>query len=403
MLKRWRWPLGSSVFVLLSQAFRLPSPVRDAASGAWPAGFSLHLPPLYWLFAPFCGPADRITLLSYHQAVVFLVYAVAAILVFLGLRKGALGVLLLIVFLSWTVLIPHPQARLVAVDPDILLIDFHSHTSFSHDGRKWPIAFTPERNMRWHQAQGYGAAFITDHNRIDAAEQAKAVTRADWRQTGYRSLEGEEVSLLKTHLVVLGAHERIDNQPWDSNPRKIRLFIAEMNKRRLPVIASIPEYWLYHWKPTITSMGTVDDFIAWGIQGFEIVNSAPIAGDFPPAYRRRIVELCRAHNLPMTGISDTHGWGYATAAWNAMRVPGWQQMDPDQLETVVLKTLKSEGVEAVEVLERARYNPEQFLSLLCSPFIDAGIYWRSLQLLEVLSWIFWIWLATAIHKLWLKK
>ena len=25
----------------------------------------------------------------------------------------------------------------------------------------------------------------------------------------------------------------------------------------------------------------------------------------------------------MTGISDNHGWGYATAVWNAVRLPGW--------------------------------------------------------------------------------
>ena len=41
----------------------------------------------------------------------------------------------------------------------------------------------------------------------------------------------------------------------------------------------------------------------WGIAGFEIINSAPKALDFPEAKRREIIALCRLHNLPMTGIS----------------------------------------------------------------------------------------------------
>jgi len=392
--KAWRLPLFLSGLFLLSQACPLPSPVRNAATGLWAQGFSLHLPPLYVLFAPFCGIADRLTLLSYHQAIVSIVGAVLAAFLILGIRKGAAATLLFVLFLAWVILVPHPMARLTAADSDVLLIDFHSHTKVSHDGRP---TFTAASNMRWHEAQGYGAAFITDHNRVESSQEAKTLSRADWRQSSYGSLEGEEVSLLKTHLVVLGVHERIDNQPYDSDPAKIHAFITAMNKRKLPVIASIPEYWLYHWAPSPAALGSVDDFIAWGINGFEIINSAPITLDFPPAYRKHIVELCRLHNLPMTGISDNHGYGYATAAWNALRLPGWRDMDPDQLESAVLKTLKTKGFEAVEVLERARYNPETSLGLLLSPLNDAGLYWRSLSVAETFSWIGWIWLICGIQ------
>ena len=185
----------------------------------------------------------------------------------------------------------------------------------------------------------------------------------------------------------------------DSDPKKIPVFIKDMHKKKIPVIASIPEYWWYHWYGS--ALGTVDDFITWGIDGFEIINSAPKALDFPPAYRRHIVALCREYHLPMTGISDNHGWGYATAAWNAMRIPGWQAMDPDKLEGAVLKQLKTMGFEAVEVLERARYNPENHLELLWSPFAELGILWRSLTPALALSCVAWIWvfyLASRIVK-----
>src|SRR5438876_3408586 len=122
----WRTPLFLSGFVLLSQAFPLPSPVRDAATGAWPHGYSLHLPVDYILFSPFCGIAVRLSLLSFHQAVVFLVYLLIGLLVGLGLARGGMFCLVFLVYLVWVILIPHPMARLVAHEPDTILIDFHS-------------------------------------------------------------------------------------------------------------------------------------------------------------------------------------------------------------------------------------------------------------------------------------
>src|SRR5258708_3393425 len=391
MPKSWRWPLFLSGLILLSQGFPLPSPVRDASTGNWVSGFTLHLPRLYILFAPFCGIADRLTLLSYHQAIVFLVYLVAGSFIFLRVRQAGALLGTFIVYLAWVILIPHPQARLAAKDSDTLLIDFHSHTSFSHDGRKYFIPFTPERNMRWHADQGYGAAFITDHNLIDASKIAKEISRKNWQRTGYRSLEGEEASLYKTHLVILGVHEKIDNRPYDSDPAKVKVFISDMHKKHIPVIASIPEYWWYHWDGS--PLGTYADFITWGIDGFEIINSAPKALDFPPSYRHRIVELCWERNLPITGVSDNHGWGYATATWNAMKIPGWRDLDPDQLEAVVIQHIKLRGFSAVQGLQRARFNPRRFRGFLASPVLNAGIYWRSLTGPEVVSWLAWIWMG----------
>lgn len=378
----WRLPLFLSGLLLLSQAFPLAAPVRDAASGVWVAGYTLHFPRWHLFFSPFCGLADLITVLSLHQLILTAVYVIGGCFIFLPWRKAGLVVIAFLMFVAWGALVPHPMSRLISSDPDVLLIDFHSHSCVSHDGRP---SFTPEANMAWHQAQGYGASFITDHNRVESSQKAKAVSRQDWQATGYRSLEGEEVSLYRTHLVLLGNHERVDNSPYDSDPTKIPVFLKDMHKKGWIVIASLPEYWFYHW-----GQG-VQDFVVWKMDGFEILNSAPKALDFPPAHRLEIVELCRQHNLPMTGISDNHGYGYATAAWNAMWIPGWQQLDPDRLEQAVLQILRKEGFGAVQVLERAVYRPGSRWKVLISPFVNLALYWRSLQLFQVLSWIGWVW------------
>src|SRR5262249_26089212 len=96
-----RSPLFLCGVVLLSQTFPLPSPVRDAATGAWPAGFSLNLPPLYMVFAPFCGVADRLSLLSYHQILIFMAYLILALILGLGPRRASVMLLGFLAFLVW--------------------------------------------------------------------------------------------------------------------------------------------------------------------------------------------------------------------------------------------------------------------------------------------------------------
>lgn len=400
MRKPWHAPLFWSGILFLSQAFRLPSPVRNAATADWVSGYSLYFPPSYLVFAPFYGIADRLTLLSYHQIIAALVYVIIAGMVLFGMRRWFMALFAFILFVAWSALAPRPMAKLVAPSPDTLLIDFHSHSEVSHDGRK---GFSADANRQWHRKQGYNAAFITDHNKIDSSQKAKELSRTDWQTTGYRSLEGEEISLWKTHLVTLGVPERIDNRPYDSDPRKVSGFIQDMQKKKIPVIASLPEYWFYHWPvwpPQWNDASYAFDPVAYplmAVQGFEIINSAPKALDFPPAYRRQIVDWCQKNNLFMTGISDTHGYGI-TAVWNAMHLPGWQQLDPDQLQAAVLSVLRTKGFHAVEVLERVRYNPENVLEVALAPMVNAVLYWRGLSTGEAISWVAWTWLAFGIRR-----
>src|SRR6185436_1334302 len=152
-----------------------------------------------------------------------------------------------------------------------------------------------------------------------------------------------------------------------------------MKKKGLPVIASLPEYWKYHWPEGILK------WIGAGVSGFEIVNSVPKALAFPRVGRRRVADLCRQNGLFMTGVSDNHGYGYATAAWSAMHLPGWQAMDPDSLETVVLKSLKAGRTDSVQVLKREAH------------------LWRIMQPWQAISWVGWIWFITISNRIYARK
>jgi hypothetical protein len=378
----WKGPTLSSGLLLITWSYHDSSPVWDAASLTAVSGFHLVHPPLHVLLTPLTSVADYLTVMSVPQLGMFLSAVLALFFFFWPLRRAVLASLLMSVFLAWGTLVPRPMSRLVPEDADVLLIDFHSHSNVSHDARPW---FTPERNRRWHAAQGYGAGFLTDHNRVEGAVQAKEASRLDWRVSGFRSLQGEEISLYKMHLVVLGNREWIDNRPYDSDPAKIPAFIRDMSAKGYVVIASLPEYWQHQWGAGVEGM------VAAGVSGFELISSAPKALAFPRSLRASIVRRCREKNLVLTGISDNHGLGFATAAWNAMRIPGWQLMDPDRLEAAVLSRLKSKRYEAVQVLERRRLLPEKAAEWAFSPISGVAIYLRNLSGEQLLAWIFWIW------------
>jgi predicted metal-dependent phosphoesterase TrpH len=377
-LRQWRAPLLAVGFILFAHAHSVPA-IRDAVTKSSVPLFHLQFPVWHLIFTPLCSVADFLTVLSLHELEAFLVWTF--VLILLLSRRRVLGIMLFLLFVAWAALIPRPMARLVCADPDVLLVDFHSHTQYSHDGRH---SFTPEANMRWHARQGFEAGFITDHNRTEASKIAHDESKAEWRATGYESLEGEEVSLLKTHLVLLGNRERIDNSPYDSDTSRISTFVRDMHRQGFLVVASLPEYWFYHWGKG------VQDFVDWGMDGFEIINSAPKALDFPRPLQLEVIDLCRKNNLFMTGISDNHGYGYATDAWNAVRLPGWPQMDPESLEMQLLSFIKKTGFSAVQVIERTTIAPTRRLDLFWNSIANFVQYWRQLSLSQVISWVCWL-------------
>src|SRR5580698_5010564 len=97
MSRSWRFPLLLSGLALLSQAFPLPSPVRDASTLMWAQGF--HLLFLFWhvFFTPFCGLADLLTVQSLRQADVLIAYAVLGC-IFAGKKRGPLLFFFFLVF-----------------------------------------------------------------------------------------------------------------------------------------------------------------------------------------------------------------------------------------------------------------------------------------------------------------
>lgn len=383
--------LGSCT-IFLGRLFPVPALLRDAVAGGYAAGVSLDFGWGYLATAPFSALADLLTFNTPRQHAVWSAYLLLAGPAMLRLALGSKRpvsplklygayLLLLAGFLAWGALCPRPSARLSAGDPDILVLDFHSHTSRSHDGRRLPPAFSPARNNRWHERQGFHAGFVTDHNRADALQEALAAAEGG----GYRPLGGEELSLHDSHILALGNVSRIDPAAYSDGLGGLKRFLRESETREGALsVLSLPEYSLHHW-------GRLEELFEAGADGVELENSSPKGLAFPSERKLRVLKLAEKHGVFVCGVSDSHGWGSATYAWSLLRIPGHARMSPAELKIAVMDKLASGGFSAVSVVTRLKNEEAGGGLLLADPFLASWLILRSFtpaQSASALSWLF---------------
>ena len=308
------------VLLLLVTALRPLSPLVDAITGSVPGDADLDRPILYVMFAPLSNVLDALTFFSQGRAEWALAVWIIALGVWGALRpatapitrrrrvaRALAGPGLLVLLAAAAVLLPRPVPRLVTSSGAGTVIDYHAHTSASHDGRPgWTLA----RFARWHARQGFDASYVTDHNVIyDGSLPPPA-------GTAISLLPGVEWSVYRQHVVAIGPVEPLPRDSFgESTPRMLRIFGAIERQGGLS-IASLPEYWRNHRE----ELGA---FVLAGVDGFEIVNCSPKGLAFPSDGRREVLALAGGHNLVVVGASDNHGWGQVTCVWNVSR-PGAQ-------------------------------------------------------------------------------
>jgi hypothetical protein len=305
------------VLLLLVTAIHPLPPLVDAFTGSVPGGVDLDRPILYVTFAPLSDILDTFTFFTVGRAAwAFAVWAI--VLAAWGALRGAsslrrriwralLGPAILALLAVAALVLPRPVPRLSVTDGSGVVIDYHAHTSLSHDGRPgWTLA----RLARWHERQGFQASYVTDHNVIyDGSLPPPA-------GTSINLLPGVEWSVYQQHIVAIGPVQPIARDSFGgSTERMVRIF-GTIERQGALAIASLPEYWEHHWD----DLGT---FVTAGVDGFEIVNCAPKALAFPSDLRRVVLQLAAGHDLFVVGASDNHGWGQVTCVWNVSQ-PGAQ-------------------------------------------------------------------------------
>ena len=393
MRLRWRVPAVLSACVVVAQLFPL-SPLVDVVAGVPPASARLAYPASHVLLAPLTLLADWLNGGSRRDLVGFAVWAVVAFaLVRLAARRparrplrealvAALFVGALAAFAGWGYWFQRPIPRLVSVDADQLVLDIHSHTALSHDGRK---GFGAAQNAAWHARAGFDVAFITDHNVFGAAK----AWRIDAPLRRPRLLDGEEISLAGIHLLALGTVAAVPNRPYDASWDSTGALIRRLHADSVFLVPTLPEDWRRH---TGAEFGQLSE---WGVDGFEIWTSAPQAMDLPPSARRTVISWSRLENHPVFGSTDMHGFGNAATVWNLVRLPGWRILGDGMLARVLVARFRSGGVAANQVVALRRWLPETRLGSAFDVPLNLVLLLRTASRPHAAALLGWIWILAA--------
>jgi predicted metal-dependent phosphoesterase TrpH len=313
----------------------------------------LVLPAGYLLLAPVCNTLDAISLFSGRQHFAFLVTVAVVYAAWRLLRQrragkihvrcgketlvASLALLAVVTLYAAGTMLARPLARLAMSAPDDVVIDFHSHTSFSWDGRR---DFPPEANRLWHRTSGFDVAYITDHGSFDGALQA-ALRNPARAGDGTVLLSGIEVRSDGEHLDILGT-DAGDAAAYKGDTLAEGIFL-----RKVRVEKPVPPLVL------LTLPGQLHpEQSAVPIDAVEISDGAPRALSEIDTQRASILRLAREHGAALVAGSNNHGWASASPAWSVMAIPGWRSMTPSQLDAAIRSTFFRRGSKATRVIAR---------------------------------------------------
>ena len=392
-------PIAISAVFILGALIPRPPIVNALTHGAL-SGVHLETPVWYRILAPVSDVFDALTLLSIPQVISVFVFvlAVAAAARIVStisrsrsgqrpvhpaahLRFAANVVGAFVAVAGLALLTIRPMAAVKVDDPNLVAVDFHSHTSASHDGRP---TFPPEQNREWHRRAGFDVAYVTDHHTFVGANSAMA-SNPPSSGNGVVLLPGLEYRDGDEHVLAIGL------DPRRTDPVRHEWHPINDSQKGVGSDFKVPPLLILCLPGNVHRIPADEEIGVARLSGIELSDGSPPglqqgASDFPS-----IVALAQRRNLALVAGSDNHGWGHTAAAWTILRIPGWRSMSPNVLDTSIRRTLLTRGNLATEVVSRRLPPAASKLSIaLTAPAIALGIL-RDIGWGERLSWIAWTW------------
>jgi hypothetical protein len=383
----------SLLLLLAKLAFPVPA-LSDPTGAPLPAGVHLAFPLLNLLLAPLFDLWDGVTLLAMSRLNAFLLGAVTLgalwsvgssivegrLLWGRATARLALFILGLGAFVLGGIRWRRPMAHIDGTPDGYLVIDLHSHTNVSHDVKGLlQRDFDLESSRRWHARGGFNVFFVTDHNRIDGWRNSTDIPLA---------CPGEELSLWRAHIVVLGNTDSIPRGMYaDSAPGIARLFRESESRWGGVTLASIPEYDENHF-------ADLPRWIADGVDGFEVSNAAPKANAQSEAHRDSVIHLASGAGRWLAGVTDQHGMGATVQTWTLLRPVVLTDRIPEaqsHLCREIVATLSERGTSATRVIERHRLRLDAPWPLFATVIAVPWEGWRAAGVWQLVSWLGWIW------------
>ncbi len=270
-----------------------------------------------------------------------------------------------------------PSNTIVNNSSDTILVTTHAHTVFSHDG-----LVSQEGQWKWHKDNNFDAFFITDHN-----NHSKTLDFVNAQRKGEFPVEplvmcGEEFSGTN-HLSLLGLKRKFNTKKYSDAQ------VIDSVRANGGVV--LVNHWFDGEKKSLQF------FKDLGVDGFEIENTAT-ERSYDRSVYARIKSFCESNNLVMNGGLDYHGYGNVCSIWNAMKIPGWHNLDPVEKEEAILNVIRTHDQSKLKVLlynDRPFYTPDY---LFFRPIITFFNYFRTLNVYQVISWVFWLFIIILIGK-----
>ena len=391
-------------FILLAGAlFHHSDLLQTSLAGAPEPAFDLTQSWGYLVLAPLCRLLDMLTLLDPSQhlelwACIGLLWIAGPLALRWPARwrepvdwarahKRLLSIAVAI-FVIYTAggLLPRTMEALAVSDPDLIKVDFHSHTQASHDGRPH---FSAEDSRAWHRAAGFDAAYISDHGDWKGVDEALKNNPALAGQ-GTVLLEAREFSMGDAHVIGLGDRElykfALANGHFDAREATKRY----QSTGTWPVmIFTIP--------------GAVGDLADYAVTGLAPYSAVEISDGAPRGLaqgrrdRKALMRLAVQYDLSLIASSNNHGWGRTAPAWTVLSIPGWRRMTPAALSAALQRCLADDGRRATVVVERrppapisAWYGPPLILPQLAAYLLT------TLTMRERFVWILYLWIGAAL-------
>jgi hypothetical protein len=399
IVRRYAVP-GFITALVLVGALLGPSALA-APGGEVPGGARLDGSWGYVVMAPVTSILDTLSLLTLDQH-----YAVLATLILFfvawrvfrrrarrgwlrrsGIEVGiaVLALAGLVAFYGYGILGPRPMVALAVEDPEVVVVDVHSHTDRSHDGRP---GFDAEDNREWHASAGFDAVYVSDHRTWQGYAEGSA-------RNPERAGEGT-VLLPALENVFAGKYASALGESWRyRRATEGNILIADSIDRMME--RGVP-------RPTLvlTVPGGLDDVPAStpdsvGYVAIEVSDASPRGLQQSRRDRALLLRMADSLDLAPVAGSNNHGWGRTAAAWTLVRIPGWRAMTPRALGQAIEARFHADRRAASTVVERrAPYPGESPVALaLTVPAITWQLF-GGIGLEERLSWLAWTWLVALI-------
>lgn len=386
-----RRPLGVMVCVAaLFVTMAFPAPPLADPTGATLPQVTLDLPVAYVLLSPITRVLDQLTLLGVSQHIV-MILTLLGLGVGISIRgvKGRLprlgrGVLGLVAGLAVALAIyagvaylPRPMPRLSVSDPNLIALNFHSHSRHSHDvGERYPVEWT----RAWHGRAGYDAFVLSDHSDWTGVAEGRATNPAT-AGDGTLLLSGVEVWLTGEHIIALGDSTRY--QALLSPNRND--FLPERNDllaSRTTFIVTIPG--------DPFRIPALDAEHPMGVVAVEIHDGAPRGLEQARLQRDSIIGWARTDDLALVAGWNNHGAGQTPTAWTLMSIPGWRALNADNLLAAVEDEMHAEGFASTQVVERQAPSGLSSIGLVLTAPAALLLTLRSLTTPERLVWLLYL-------------